>query len=723
MRPAANVRAVLLDRDVKARSGSGDKIQTDDSIRVVGAKSQSSRTSSLFSGSDRLRSRASSWIRSLWEEEEDLHPPIDATAAAAAVPSTSALRTLSTRSRVFLLLPARGLSAFLPFVLLHTVSGMAIICFVATFPGYLRASTAGAGAGGAVPVSDKALGTFLCSAGTDLAALGLLMTCRTTVAQLRRVDFAAAAVAAVPHDEERTLRRRIRRRDGGGGGGSVRRDRPLSPLARLLPCIDWSLLKPGSWGRVYCEIAVVWGVVVAFKSFSMAAALLVSTALSDAVEALLSFVAMALAVFVLVERSPDASKLDKVKLSMLASLVLCGVTKVARYTLSGALFLALIGPNFYLKAFLTQAVFDSLSVTLCFHIPDIPRLRLILLRSLAPATTKVPALFSDRFTRHHLWTHWRSHASSPTPSTPDRDDAESLEEFDCAASALTSYALCIRQISTAVSRTALLFPFSLDAIFTIAPAFCVWQWLVTLFVAARIRVQIGRAAAAREGISLRLQPAPLDLIAPIPPFPHIPARPPPPTSRRPSFLPQQHGSANPAVSPFTPLARLRLLAASHYAICIGHATGCFLSLALVVTVVHFGSGSTTPGFRASLGDNAAPTPFGAGVAAGIVPPVPYPVVAQVVYLIGIDLAGNAAVAWWLAGWGGVCYGSGGGGGGGGMLSLGGRRAAGAAPKEQEPAEGLCDAAGYLGDAVHALFGTAAMLFAAGCIIRGIAGPV
>ncbi|KAI9364970.1 hypothetical protein DFJ73DRAFT_792526, partial [Zopfochytrium polystomum] len=378
---------------------------------------------------------------------------------------------------VFLAKP-RGLSSFIPAVALSVFVKMVVVLCPVMGAQFLF--TWGS--------HDKKSGTIMFAAGANLAVLGLLLTCRTTVENIRKYKVSAAMIAEDPRHRSRS---RARKYLGTAGLEYT----PSSGWERVLPCIDWSLLRPGSFGLAFSQIVLVWTASIFFKFILVASALSAFVGVADILEGTLQLVFLSVSLFLFVEKSPIKPHRESMKSAILISLMLCVFYQAARYLFSGLLYLSLARLTYLERTIPIIIVCDTFSLCFCFFLPDIPRLRLVLLRSLAPSIIKPAALFKPQ-----LLYGYKTTVHPSKPPNVEQTSCETIEELDYAGPALVNYGLCLRIICCAVSRTGVFMPFNPERMFKVALTTLIVSWTLTVAIMAWIRSRIGiQIANARSG--------------------------------------------------------------------------------------------------------------------------------------------------------------------------------------------------------------------------------
>ncbi|KAI9326429.1 hypothetical protein DFJ73DRAFT_866208 [Zopfochytrium polystomum] len=222
---------------------------------------------------------------------------------------------------LFTLQQPQGFYAFLipAFILTMAVYSVALFPAFVCQTGYLKYTL------GHFP--DRSLATSLCMIGLDATGLALLLTCRTTVANLRRGSV-----------QRETQRRDIQkgllpRPDRGyrrqlqimGGSDGLDHGPWLSKIA---PCIDWSLLRAGSWGRAYLEIIIPWAGFVALHFGVFISLADTAPVISEVASAVMQFAIEVLLVWIALEQYREKSWPQKLKSAMIISVSLCTLSQV-----------------------------------------------------------------------------------------------------------------------------------------------------------------------------------------------------------------------------------------------------------------------------------------------------------------------------------------------------------------------------------------------------------
>ncbi|KAI9363974.1 hypothetical protein DFJ73DRAFT_792741, partial [Zopfochytrium polystomum] len=315
----------------------------------------------------------------------------------------------------------------------------------------------------------------------DLYCLVLLITCRTTVSKIRMRghEAAAAASAAAVVEPVRALRRHVTTRTRSKPQPQTSRGRPeiRKPwYRRFLPCIDWTLLGPGSSGNCYIQIlaccsssvfvtVITWGLSSSAQELSRFAMV--------AVFRLISSIATLL---ILIERDRTKSFLERLKDSFCTAVLNFTAINIVRYCLLFSVWASLRflkGAGF---AILVQMILETPSLLLSLYLPEIPFFRRIFLRSLTPSILKLYAVVNPRLLLQYPQV--RSRAVARRGPSLFETAKETLEELGCAASALASYTLAIRILTCYPSRLILLFAVDDVDFAKAAVALFLLQWIV-----------------------------------------------------------------------------------------------------------------------------------------------------------------------------------------------------------------------------------------------------
>ncbi|KAI9312304.1 hypothetical protein DFJ73DRAFT_885812 [Zopfochytrium polystomum] len=308
-------------------------------------------------------------------------------------------------------------------------------------------------------------------------------------------------------------------------------------LRHVFPCIDWTLLESGTWGFTFVK-TLLWTVPFTCVRFSVIV-IDPPDQSSKLIDWSMYLIFGSVTVLNLVEIPSKGSFWPRLKASMWITFWNFCALELGRLVIGGAMAAALLDTTGQYGPYTS-------SLAACFLIPDSSRLRLALLRSLAPSAHKIPALkypiVGDLRLQGPAWLT----LEAPTEST---------DELEHAAKSLSSYALSIRQCCCTASRASLLL---IVDVYTFGAA----------------------AAVARTGDGLAHENS-LSFISPIPTFDGLVARTPVfPGSceQSPRLLPAFLDSAYPVKGktssdirttapgnlPFSSWSRLRLVAVSHY---------------------------------------------------------------------------------------------------------------------------------------------------------------
>ncbi|KAI9357943.1 hypothetical protein DFJ73DRAFT_957843 [Zopfochytrium polystomum] len=435
-------------------------------------------------------------------------------------PGADVVRLGSDNSYLFFA-PLSGVSAFLPAVVAHTSFSALASLFPCQAAAALFLSLS------RIHYPDGVAGSILSAFGTDGGILAILITCRTTIAGARAAARRSAALvgrAERLHGKARTFRRGLIRPVNATTAAD---EEGTGLLARWFPCIDWSLFQPGSWGRAFAEIATTWTVLACIKLAAFLLTIGNSLVAASVIQQCLKLVLGCVLMFLVVERDRrERPWRDRLASAFVVAFTLCAVSQAVRFCLSICVYFILTVQSYTLRTALILISSDTIGISFCFFLPDIPRLRLVLMRSLAPAVTKFAAIFSPKLVSRYPFVHCGSTPSSTKPEPHLQRSAsssinyanESTEELDCVGAVIASYGFCVRFILGTVSRSVLFMREDPIPMFIIAAIALTWQWLLTALCMMWVRLRAPHAKVLdREPWSLGAG-TDLELAYPIPHF-------------------------------------------------------------------------------------------------------------------------------------------------------------------------------------------------------------
>ncbi|KAI9339772.1 hypothetical protein DFJ73DRAFT_565305 [Zopfochytrium polystomum] len=320
-----------------------------------------------------------------------------------------------------------------------------------------------------------AFGTGANYVGYQLCALVVLITCPTTVQGLRVVRLQKLRGGCVEPSTSMKITEyaRNKRHLAIKSGYS---SEPVSKLRRCLPCIDWTFLEPGTWGLTYIRIIGYW-----LASFSLGILYTLSilgnvpTFVDDTLMAVGFTLLGSLTAFSVVVIAPSKSLWQRAMRSLWISFWNMVAIEVGRFTIAFPLFLALFDREGLLGPITVQATLETISLFFCFFLPDVPRFRLVLLRSLAPTALKIPCLVDPSLIADYPL------LTSESARTAPYDAVENFREYSTASSTMFGFSLCVRMICCTASRVSLLLVLDNNH-FTISTATgLVLQWVLAAY--------------------------------------------------------------------------------------------------------------------------------------------------------------------------------------------------------------------------------------------------
>ncbi|KAI9326428.1 hypothetical protein DFJ73DRAFT_866203 [Zopfochytrium polystomum] len=614
---------------------------------------------------------------------------------------------------------AHGLTSFFPAVVFYGSVGMSL----AFLPGMVAVLVHSMITNG--KLQDSVDGTFLCLVATDLAFLLLLVSCRVTVRRLRKFNLQTYSDNR-QHGKESigiSFWGRIVSPDIG------RRRALLSPSEVSIGSV---LPMRGSWSRLFLELTISVSGLSVIKYFLVFLVVPLSATAAEVLNGIVQFGFATLVLKIFVEGPSNRLPMEQWRSAVLTSLNLCAIVAVVRVFITSVIYASFLAQDYLMRVIWVQFVFDSISIFLCFYLPDIRLFRLIFLRSLAPAVTKIAAVFYSPLVSTSPFVHLPG--GTEKSSYPSRLDSDDRLELEFSATTLANFGLCVRQLLCFTSRAGMALRLDVKTYYFTIAVGLVWQWAFTALCLWRIRYTVGKACTT--GYSSSNDVSMMQLMHPIADFKALIES----KNQARQVSSEIHSDATSANSsnmqswedetcnevllpscrsdvsvlpnsPYSQNSRLRLLALSHYLVTLGYVRGAFAGTCFAIIYLMLARGADRT-FRSIVVDDL-PLPTGQGLAVGIFPAIEYQTASLWIFVVISDVVVNSVMAWWMARCGDVCYGA-----DDHFLDLLWRR------KKVEDNSRLHDGwdpRDYIGSATEILICIPIYLLAAGCVIQGITG--